>query len=134
MAVLRTATSMMGVLDPRAESPRPETNRDIAIELTARMGSVVAAFHRQRTGQAYVPPDPGLSHAANFLYMLQGKRPPEMFDRIFDTCLVLHMDHGYNASTFSGRVTASTLSDLYSAVVSAIGTLRGPLHGGPTRP
>jgi len=130
MAVLRTATSMMGVLDPRAESPLADTNRDIAIELTARMGSVVAAFHRQRIGEAYVPPDPGLSHAANFLFMLQGKRPPEMFDRVFDICLVLHADHGYNASTFAGRVTASTLSDLYSAVVSAIGTLRGPLHGG----
>jgi 2-methylcitrate synthase len=130
MSVLRTAVSLMGVLDPRAESNSAHLNQDIAVELCARMPSVVAVFHRQRTGQPVVNSDPGMTQAGNFLYMLQDKRPSDMFEHVFDVCLILHMDHGFNASTFSGRVTASTLSDIYSAVTSAIGTLRGPLHGG----
>lgn len=102
----------------------------MAIELTAQMASIVAVFHRQRQGREPLWPDPGLSHAGNFLYMATGQRPDELSERTFDQCLTLHADHEFNASTFTGRVVASTLSDLYSAVSAAIGALRGPLHGG----
>jgi len=91
---------------------------------------MIAYYHRARTGEEVVPPNPELGHAANFLYMLHGKKPDEEEARIFDIALILHAEHGLNASTFAAMVTASTLSDINSAIVSAIGALKGPLHGG----
>ncbi|MBL8881300.1 MAG: citrate synthase, partial [Phycisphaerales bacterium] len=107
-----------------------EANVHKSVRLTASMPTIVAAWERIRNGQWPVMPSTELGHAANFLYMLTGKEPDEKAARVLDTCLVLHADHGLNASTFSARITASTLSDLHSAIVSAIGTLKGPLHGG----
>jgi len=130
MSVLRTCVSIIGLSDPRAESPEAGVNLEIAEELTAQMSSIVASIHRIRRGLPPVRPEPGLSHAGNFLYMLTGKRPSDLAEEVFDDCLVLHVDHGFNASTFTARVIASTLSDLYSAITGAIGALRGPLHGG----
>ncbi|MBM4032502.1 MAG: citrate synthase [Planctomycetes bacterium] len=130
MSVLRTCVSVIGLSDPRAESPEAKVNLDMAQELTAQAASIVASIHRIRRGLPPVRPEPGLSHAANFLYMLRGTRPDALAEEVFDDCLVLHIDHGFNASTFTARVIASTLSDLYSAVTGAIGALRGPLHGG----
>jgi citrate synthase len=130
MAALRTAVSALGIFDPRAEENALETNISLAMEITAQVASIVAAIQRMREGKELVQPDPGISHAANFLYMLTGKHPEPLFEEVFDDCLILHMEHGLNASTFAGRVTAATLADIYSAVTSAIGALRGPLHGG----
>jgi len=130
MATLRTAVSIMGLSDPRAESNEPEVNLEMAKELAAQVASVVASIHRVRRGHAPVRPEPALSHAGNFLYMLTGTRPTDLAERVFDNCLVLHVDHGFNASTFTCRVIAATLSDIYSAVAGGIGALRGPLHGG----
>lgn len=130
MSLLRTAVSAMGLTDPRAESADPAVNLEMAGEITAQVPSVVASIHRVRRGLLPVEPEPGLSTAANFLFMLQGRRPDELAEQIFDDCLVLHVEHGFNASTFTARVIASTLSDIYSAVTGAIGALRGPLHGG----
>jgi len=130
MSLLRTCVSALGLTDPRAESAEAEVNLEMAQELTAQFASIVASIHRMRRGHAPLQPEPGISHAANFLYMLSGRRPDELSERIFDGCLVLHVEHGFNASTFTGRVIAATLSDIYSAVTGAIGALRGPLHGG----
>ncbi len=94
------------------------------------MSSLVAAYGRLQAGGGLIQPDPALGHAANFLYMLTGRRPDALSTRAFDVALILHADHELNASTFAARVTAATLSDLYSAIVSAIGALKGPLHGG----
>jgi citrate synthase len=94
------------------------------------MATVIASYHRMRTGQAVLAPRGDLNHASNFLYMLTGEVPGELEARIFDVALILHAEHEMNASTFSAIVTASTLSDMYSAIASAIGTLKGPLHGG----
>src|SRR5690606_22938831 len=101
-----------------------------AIRLTARMPTIIAAFDRIRKGKDPVDPRPELSTAANFLYMLNGDEADELRVRTLDAALVLHAEHGMNASTFSARVTAATLSDIYAAVVSAIGTLKGAAHGG----
>jgi len=130
MSVLRTCVSILGLSDPRAESTEQAVNLEMAEELTAQVASIVASIHRIRRGLPPVRPEPGLSHAANFLYMLTGRRPDGLAERIFDDCLTLHADHEFNASTFTARVIASTLSDIYSAVAGAIGALRGPLHGG----
>jgi citrate synthase len=130
MEVLRTAVSMLSFYDPDAADPSREANTRIAVRLTAQIPTIVAAFHRLRSGQEPIPPDPSLAHAANFLYMLTGERPSPTAERVFDICLILHADHELNASTFAARVTVATLSDMYSGVVSAIGTLKGPLHGG----
>jgi citrate synthase len=130
MTLLRTCVSVLGVNDPRAESSDPDVNLEMAEELEAQVASIVASTYRIRRGLEPVRPEPGLSHAGNFLYMLSGKRPTELAERIFDNCLTLHIDHGFNASTFTGLVIAATLSDIYSAVTGAIGALRGPLHGG----
>src|SRR5690606_23670155 len=97
---------------------------------TAKMPTIVAYFDRLRNGKELVEPRPELSTAANFLYMLTGEPAPDLRVRTFDAALVLHAEHGMNASTFSARVTAATQSDIYSAITSAIGTLKGPLHGG----
>lgn len=130
MDVLRTAVSALGVIDPQASQNSPEANLNKSIRLTAQIPSIVATFDRIRRGMEPVPPREDLAHAANFLYMLKGEEPDPLSARVFDVALILHADHELNASTFSGRVTASTLSDLHSAVTSAIGTLKGPLHGG----
>ncbi len=130
METLRTAVSALSLYDPEAEDMSPEANRRKALRLTAQMGALVAAFGRIREGKEPIASRPDLNHAANFLYMLQGKVPGEAEARWFDVALVLHADHSYNASTFAARVTASTLSDMHSAITAAISALKGPLHGG----
>ncbi len=130
METLRTAVSALSLYDPEAEDMSLEANRRKALRLTGQMGTIVAAFGRIRDGQEPIPPDPNLNHAANFLYMLTGQAPDAETARHFDVALILHADHSFNASTFAARVTASTLSDMHSAITSAIGTLKGPLHGG----
>lgn len=130
MAVLRTAVSMLALYDPLAQDMSPEANRAKALKLMAQTATIVSSFDRLRNGSAVVPGDPKLGFAANFLYALTGKRPDEVMERAFDVALVLHAEHELNASTFAARVTAATLSDIYSAVTSAIGALKGPLHGG----
>jgi citrate synthase len=130
MDVLRTAVSMLGLYDPLARDMSPEANRKKAAKLMAQTSSIVTTFDRLRNGKAVVPADPKLSFAANFLYALSGKVPDEIMTHTFDVALTLHADHELNASTFAARVTAATLTDIYSCVTSAIGTLKGPLHGG----
>lgn len=131
MAALRTAVSALSFYDPEADDNSEAANRRKAIRLTAKMPTIVAAFDRIRKGKEPVAPRPDLAGtSANFLYMLNGEAADELRVRTFDAALVLHAEHGMNASTFSARVTAATLSDMYSAIVSAIGTLKGPLHGG----
>ena len=130
MAALRTAVSAMGNMDEEADDNSAEANRRKAIRLVAKIPTAIAAFHRMREGNDPIPPDPELSHAGNFLYMLSGERPSEVEARALDTSLLLYLDHGLNASTFTCRVIASTLSDLYSAVTGGIGALKGELHGG----
>jgi len=130
MSLLRTAVSAAGVLDQKADRANENATHEMAERATATMASLVAAQWRLREDEEIIDPHPAFDHAANFLYMLLGEEPSELAAEIFDTCLVLHMDHGFNASTFAGRVTASTLSDIYSSVASALGTLRGRLHGG----
>jgi len=130
MAILRTAVSALGELDPQADDISPAANRAKAARLTAQIATITAAIGRTRCGEEPVAPDPALGHAANFLYMVRGARASSRAARALDVALVLHADHGFNASTFSARVTAATLSDMHSAVTSAIGTLKGPLHGG----
>jgi citrate synthase len=130
MEVLRTAVSALSSYDPEDLDNSLEANVHKSLRLTASMPTIVAAWERIRNGQWPVMPSATLGHAANFLYMLTGKEPDPKAAKILDTCLILHADHGLNASTFSARITASTLSDLHSAIVSAIGTLKGPLHGG----
>ena len=130
METLRTVVSALSLYDPEAEDMSEEANRRKALRLTGQMGTLVAAFGRVREGKDPITPDPKLNHAANFLYMLKGEAPHTDDARWFDVALILHADHSYNASTFAARVTASTLSDMHSAITSAIGTLKGPLHGG----
>jgi citrate synthase len=130
MDALRTAVSLLGIYDSEANVMTPEANRRKAARLTARIPTIVAAFDRLRNGREVVAPDPSLPLADNFLYMLHGSKPSPLHAHVFNVALVLHADHELNASTFSARVTAGTLSDMYSAVTSAIGTLKGPLHGG----
>ncbi|MQA89152.1 MAG: citrate synthase [Gemmatimonas sp.] len=130
MAALRTAVSALALTDPEANDNSTEANRRQAIRLTAKMPTIIAAFDRIRKGREPVDPQTGVSTAANFLYMLNGEEAEELRARTLDAALVLHAEHGMNASTFAARVTAATLSDIYSAVVSAIGTLKGAAHGG----
>lgn len=130
MATLRTAVSALGELDPLGEDMSAAANRTKAARLTAQLATLTAAIHRCRQGLEPVAPDQALDHAANFLFMVRGERASAAACRAFDLALVLHADHGFNASTFSARVTAATLSDMHSAITSAIGTLKGSLHGG----
>jgi citrate synthase len=130
MHVLRTAVSMLGTLDPEADLITPEANRSKAVQLTAQLPVIVAKWHRIRQGLPIVPPAPKFNTGANFLYMITGKEPNKESEDVMDMALVLHAEHGFNASTFAARVTIATLSDMYSAITSAIGTLKGPLHGG----
>jgi len=130
MDALRTLTSILGHFDPEASDNSQPANYRKAVRLTAQLASLVATYGRLQAGGGLIQPDPALGHAANFLYMLTGKRPDALSTRAFDIALVLHADHELNASTFAARVAAATLTDLHSAIVGAIGTLKGPLHGG----
>lgn len=130
MRVLEVATAALGVFDPQAEDTSEAANREKAVRLTAQLATITTSWHRMRSGQELVQPDKTKGFAHNFLRMLKGGHPDEYAARTFDVALILHADHELNASTFSARVTAATLSDLHSSVVSAIGTLKGPLHGG----
>ena len=130
MHVLRTAVSMLSLYDPAANDMTPAANQLKATKLMAQTSTIVTSFGRLRLGQPVLAADPSLSFAANFLYCLTGNKPDEVMERAFDVALILHADHELNASTFAARVTAATLSDIYSAVTSAIGALKGPLHGG----
>jgi len=130
MDALRTLTSMLGHYDPDAADRSPEARYRKAVRLTGQLGAVVATWGRWTAGGSPVAPDPAMGHAANFLYLLTGQRPSPLAARAFDVSLVLHADHELNASTFAARVAAATLTDIHSAIVSAIGTLKGPLHGG----
>lgn len=130
MDALRTLTSLLSHYDVDADDQTPQANYRKAVRLTAQLGSLVATIGRMNAGGAPVEPDPVLGHAANFLYMLTGERPGSRATRALDVALILHADHELNASTFAARVAAATLTDLHSAIVAAIGTLKGPLHGG----
>src|SRR5690625_4786237 len=130
MAALRTAISLVGLYDDEADVMEDEVNQRKAIRLQAKISTIVAAFSRIRQGKDPVKPNKNLSYAANFLYMLNGKEPDDIEVEAMNKALVLHADHELNASTFAARVTVATLSDLYSGVTTAIGTLKGPLHGG----
>src|SRR5688572_26206949 len=130
MDALRTLTSALGQYDPDAADHTPAANYRKAVRLTAQLGSLVATLGRVNAGGGPIAPDPVLSHAANFLYMLTGERPSGLAARAFDVALILHADHELNASTFAARVAAATLTDLHSAIVAGIGALKGPLHGG----
>ncbi|MBX2988578.1 MAG: citrate synthase [Bdellovibrionaceae bacterium] len=130
MAWLRTAVSLLSHWDTDANDNSPEANRRKALRLTAKMGTIVCAYEAIRNKREPVAPQADKSVAWNFMHMLTGKEPESDLVKVFDTCLILHADHELNCSAFATRVTASSLSDLHSAVVSAIGALKGPLHGG----
>ncbi len=130
MDMLRTLTSALGQYDPETGDHSQAANDRKAVRLTAQLGSLVATYGRMQAGGGPLQPDPALGHAANFLYMLTGNRPSALAIHAFDVALVLHADHELNASTFAARVAAATLTDMYSAIVGAIGALKGPLHGG----
>ena len=130
MDMLRTAVSMLSLYDSEAQDMSPEANHRKAARLMAKTATIVTSFERLRTGKDVVAGDPNLGFAANFLYTLSGNKPDEVMERAFDVALILHADHELNASTFAARVTAATLSDIYSCVTSGIGALKGPLHGG----
>jgi citrate synthase len=130
MRVLQGGIALLGGLDPDGDDGSPEANGRKAIRLVAQTAALTAAFHRIRQGRRPLLPRPGLSHAANFLYMLAGRKPRAVQVRAFDAALVLYAEHELNASTFTARVVASTLADMHAAVSAAIGALKGPLHGG----
>src|SRR5213079_3317255 len=131
MDVIRTAISMLGLYDPDiGKEITPEINRRRATSITAKIGVIAAYFHRARQGKSLPPVRDDLTEAEHFLYLICGEAQAQEASDALDVAFVLHADHGTNASTFSARVTISTLSDFYSAVTSAIGTLKGPLHGG----
>lgn len=132
MDVLRTGVSMLGIYDKRAAIGEPDASKNaaIALSLVARAPLIVAAFHRFRQGLDLPAFRTDLSEAGHFLYLMTGQEPSAKATQILDVAYTLHADHGMNASTFAARVTVATLSDMYSAVTSAIGTLKGPLHGG----
>jgi citrate synthase len=132
MDVIRTAVSMLGLYDSglSAEEGREDADRRRALSITAKIGVIAAYFHRARQGLSLPPVRTDLGEAAHFLYLLNGTEPSTEATKTLDVAYVLHADHGMNASTFSARVTIATLSDFYSAITSAIGTLKGPLHGG----
>ncbi len=130
MHVLRTMVSMLGLFDSDPNANDPKSARDKSLNILGYAPTIVAYFDRHRRGLPLIDPDPKLSFAANFLYMLNGEKPTPTMERAFDACMILHADHGLNNSTFTTRVVISTLSDVYSAITAAIGSLRGPLHGG----
>jgi len=131
MDVMRTAISMLGLYDPdNGKEATPEINRRRATSITAKIGVIAAYFHRARNGKSLPPVRDDLTEAEHFLYLMCGEPQSKEASDTLDVAFILHADHGMNASTFSARVTISTLSDFYSAITAAIGTLKGPLHGG----
>lgn len=130
MHAVRTGISALGCFDPEVEDTSLEAQKRKALRLIAQIPIVTAAYHRLRQGKPVLESDPALGEAANFLYLVDGEKPSREKEETLDLCYVLHADHGMNASTFSARVTIATLSDIYSAITTAIGTLKGPLHGG----
>ena len=131
MDVMRTAVSMLGLYDPEMDKEATrEINERRARSITAKIGVIAAYFHRARNGKSLPPVRYDLTEAEHFLYLINGEPQSREASDTIDVAFVLHADHGTNASTFSARVTISTLSDFYSAITSAIGTLKGPLHGG----
>ena len=130
MDALRTITSALAHYDSELEDASPQAQYRKAVRLTAQVGTIVATWGRLQNGGGPLAPDPAMNHAASFLYLLSGERPNATAIRALDVALILHADHELNASTFAGRVAAATLTDIYSAIVAAIGTLKGPLHGG----
>jgi citrate synthase len=130
MDVLRTAVSMLSLYDAEAQDMSTEANHRKAVRLMSRTASILTTFDRLRNGKPVIESDPSLGFSANFLYTLSGKPPDDVMERAFDVAMILHADHELNASTFAARVTAATLSDIYSSVTSGIGALKGPLHGG----
>ncbi|HWG63251.1 MAG TPA: citrate/2-methylcitrate synthase [Streptosporangiaceae bacterium] len=130
MEAMRSLVSLASADDPDKDSNAPDANARKAARLTAQQPVLVAAYHAARGGRECPPADPALGVAANFLLQLTGTPPSEREAQMLDTCLVLHADHTMNASTFAARVCAATLSDMHSAIVAALGTLKGPLHGG----
>src|SRR5579875_1701709 len=130
MEVLRTAVSALSFYDENEKAVDHDSNVRKSFALTAQIAMIVAAFDRIRKGKPVVEADKSLSHAGNFLWMLNGEKPSETATRAFDVALILHADHELNASTFAARVIAATLSDIHSAITGAIGALKGPLHGG----
>jgi citrate synthase len=130
MEVLRTGVSALSFFDPDEKDNLHDANVRKAFRLTSQIAMIVAIYDRLRKGKPVVDADPSLSHAANFLWMLNGEKPSETAEKALDVALILHADHELNASTFAARVIAATLSDIHSAVTGAIGALKGPLHGG----
>ncbi|PCJ18609.1 MAG: citrate synthase [Candidatus Cloacimonadota bacterium] len=130
MTALQTCVAMLGMEDIPSEKDSRETNQKRSVKLIAQFPTLVAYFARHREGKDIVKPNSDLCHAANFLYMLNGEAPTDEIAKMFDTCLLLHAEHTFNASTFTGRVVAATLADLYTSVSAATGALFGPLHGG----
>ena len=130
MDVIRTAVSMLGLYDTNIDDNSMDRNRERALSITARIGVIAGYYHRARQGKSLPPIRKDLGEAAHFLYLLNGEAPTQEAADTLDVAYVLHADHGMNASTFSARVTVATLSDMFSAITSAIGTLKGPLHGG----
>jgi citrate synthase len=130
MEVLRTAVSELSMYDADEADNSHDANVRKSYRLTSQIAMIVAAYDRLRKGKPIVEPDPSLTHAANFLWMLNGEKPSETAERALDVALILHADHELNASTFAARVIAATLSDMHSAITGAIGALKGPLHGG----
>lgn len=132
MDIIRTGVSMLGLTDQRAKIGEPdhEANREVALSIVAQIPAIVAYFHRSRQGLDFPATRTDLGEAAHFLYLMSGEVPSEAAARTLDIAYIIHADHGMNASTFSARVTVATLSDMYSAITSAVGTLKGPLHGG----
>jgi 2-methylcitrate synthase len=130
MDVLRTAISALGVFDSNVRDMSSDASLEKAMRMTAMFPTILATYYRIGQAKDPIAPRPDLDAAQNFLYMMFGRDPDPLASRVLDVALVLHADHGMNASTFSAIVTAATLSDMYSAITSAIGTLKGPLHGG----
>jgi citrate synthase len=130
MEVLRTAVSLLSIYDADEKDSSHPANLRKSFRLTAQISMIVAVFDRIRKGKGIVEADPTLTHAGNFLWMLNGEKPSATATRAFDIALILHADHELNASTFAARVIAATLSDMHSAITGAIGALKGPLHGG----
>jgi len=130
MDLLRTTVSALGLYDADPKNNSVEKNVERAIDLIAAFPTLIAAIQRRRSGKEFVAPRQELGHAANFLYMVNGQAPADYVAKVLDVALILHADHGFNASTFTARVVISSLSDMYSAITAAIGSLKGPLHGG----
>ena len=130
MVALQVGTAALGGFFPQMDVTDRAGNRKAALRLIAAFPTIVASFDRVRKGLDLVAPDASMGHAENFLHMLTGTRPDEKVRRLIDVCLVLHAEHGFNASTFTGRVVGSTLANPYSAIAGAVGSLSGPLHGG----